>query len=81
MQQTAHEVLDELGMHDDPLLKVALELERIALSDQYFIDRKLYPNVDFYSGITLTRWASPARCSPSCSPWRARSAGWPSGRR
>ena len=53
MQQTAHEVLDELGKHDEPLLKVALELERIALSDPYFVERKLYPNVDFYSGITL----------------------------
>ena len=60
MQQTAHEVLDELGMHDDPLLKVALELERIALSDPYFIDRKLYPNVDFYSGITLNAMGFPS---------------------
>jgi citrate synthase len=46
-------VLDEVGHGDDPLLKVAMELERIALSDEYFIERKLYPNVDFYSGITL----------------------------
>ena len=53
MQQTAHEVLAELGIKDDPLLDVARELERVALSDKYFIDRKLYPNVDFYSGITL----------------------------
>ncbi len=53
MQQTAHEVLAELGIKDDPLLEVARELEKAALSDQYFIDRKLYPNVDFYSGITL----------------------------
>jgi len=53
MQQTCHEVLDEVGHGDDPLLKVAMELERIALSDEYFIERKLYPNVDFYSGITL----------------------------
>jgi citrate synthase len=53
MQKTCHEVLDEVGHGDDPLLKVAMELERIALSDPYFIDRKLYPNVDFYSGITL----------------------------
>ena len=42
-------------MHDDPLLKVAMELEKIALNDDYFIERKLYPNVDFYSGITLQR--------------------------
>ena len=60
MQQTTHEVLDALGMHDDPLLKVAMELERIALSDEYFIDRKLYPNVDFYSGITLNALGFPA---------------------
>jgi citrate synthase len=53
MQQTAHEVLAELGIKDDPLLDVARELERVALSDKYFTDRKLYPNVDFYSGIIL----------------------------
>ena len=53
MQKTCHEVLAEVGNSDDPLLKVAIELERIALSDPYFIERKLYPNVDFYSGITL----------------------------
>ncbi len=53
MQQTCHEVLAEVGHSDDPLLKVAMELEKIALNDPYFIERKLYPNVDFYSGITL----------------------------
>jgi citrate synthase len=53
MQKTCHEVLAEVGHENDPLLKVAMELERIALSDEYFIERKLYPNVDFYSGITL----------------------------
>jgi citrate synthase len=53
MQKTCHEVLDAVGDSDDPLLKVAMELEKIALSDEYFIERKLYPNVDFYSGITL----------------------------
>ncbi|HUZ66639.1 MAG TPA: citrate synthase, partial [Beijerinckiaceae bacterium] len=53
MQRTTHEVLTELGIKDDPLLDVALELERIALSDDYFLSKKLYPNVDFYSGITL----------------------------
>ncbi|NQV59805.1 MAG: citrate (Si)-synthase [Alphaproteobacteria bacterium] len=52
MQATCHEVLKELGVND-PLLKLAMELEKIALSDPYFVDRKLYPNVDFYSGITL----------------------------
>jgi citrate synthase len=53
MQATAHEVLTELGIKDDPLLDVARELERVALNDSYFVDRKLYPNVDFYSGIIL----------------------------
>lgn len=53
MQQTCHEVLDELGIKDDPLLEVAMELEQIALHDPYFVEKKLYPNVDFYSGITL----------------------------
>src|SRR3990167_4617609 len=53
MQKTCHEVLAEVGNSDDPLLKVAIELERVALSDPYFVERKLYPNVDFYSGITL----------------------------
>ena len=53
MQKTCHEVLNELGVKDDPLLEVALELERIALHDEYFIEKRLYPNIDFYSGITL----------------------------
>lgn len=53
MQSTTHEVLDELGIKDDPLLEVAMELEQIALTDEYFIEKKLYPNIDFYSGITL----------------------------
>ena len=51
MQQTCKEVLGALGLEKDPLFKLAMELERIALEDQYFVDRKLYPNVDFYSGI------------------------------
>jgi len=59
MQKTTHEVLSELGIKDDPLLDVAMELERIALSDEYFIERKLYPNVDFYSGITLKAMGFP----------------------
>jgi citrate synthase len=53
MRQTCHEVLNELGIYDDRLFKIALELERIALEDEYFIAKKLYPNVDFYSGIIL----------------------------
>ncbi|MGH6778951.1 MAG: citrate synthase, partial [Bradyrhizobium sp.] len=59
MQKMCHAVLNETGHGDDPMLKVALELEKIALHDQYFIDRKLYPNVDFYSGITLKAMGFP----------------------
>ncbi len=59
MQKTCHEVLDALGKKDEPLLKVAMELERIALSDPYFIEKKLYPNIDFYSGITLRAMGFP----------------------
>ncbi|HSI49335.1 MAG TPA: citrate synthase, partial [Ideonella sp.] len=51
MRETCHEVLNELGLHDDPLFKLAMALEKIALEDDYFVKRKLYPNVDFYSGI------------------------------
>jgi citrate synthase len=53
MQATAKEVLEQIGVHNNPLLQVAQELERIALTDEYFVSRKLYPNVDFYSGIIL----------------------------
>ena len=53
MQQTCHEVLEELGVQDDPVLAMAKELERIALEDDYFVEKRLYPNVDFYSGIIL----------------------------
>lgn len=53
MRATCHEVLTELGLHDDKMFKLALELERIALQDEYFIEKQLYPNVDFYSGIVL----------------------------
>ena len=53
MQQTCHEVLEELGVQDNPVLAMAKELERIALEDEYFVEKRLYPNVDFYSGIIL----------------------------
>jgi citrate synthase len=53
MQKTCHEVLEAVGHEDDPILQVAMELERIALNDDYFVEKKLYPNIDFYSGITL----------------------------
>ena len=51
MRETCHEVLDTLGLHNDPIFKLAMALEKIALEDEYFVARKLYPNVDFYSGI------------------------------
>ncbi len=53
LKGSCHEVLEELGAQDEPLLAIAMELERIALEDEYFVDRKLFPNVDFYSGIIL----------------------------
>jgi citrate synthase len=59
MQRTCHEVLTELGIKDDPLLDLAVELEKIALHDEYFVARKLYPNVDFYSGIILKAMGIP----------------------
>ena len=59
MQDTCHEVLDALGVKDQHILKVAMELERIALQDDYFIEKKLYPNIDFYSGITLRAMGFP----------------------
>ncbi len=59
MQRTCHEVLGELGIKDEPMLDLAIELERIALSDEYFVSRKLYPNVDFYSGIILKAMGIP----------------------
>jgi citrate synthase len=59
MQQSAEEVLREVGDPNDPLFQVAKELERIALSDDFFVERKLYPNVDFYSGITLSAMGFP----------------------
>ena len=52
MQKSCHEVLEELNL-DDPLLELAMELEKLALSDPYFVEKKLFPNVDFYSGIVL----------------------------
>jgi len=59
MQESAHEVLEAVGDPNDPLLQVARELERVALNDEYFIERKLFPNVDFYSGITLSAMGFP----------------------
>ena len=59
MKESCHEVLEELGIKDEPLLAMAMEMERIALTDDYFISRKLYPNVDFYSGIILKAMGIP----------------------
>ncbi len=59
MRKTCHEVLNELGVENDPLLPLAMELERVALEDEYFVERKLFPNVDFYSGIILQALGMP----------------------
>lgn len=59
MRHTCHEILTEVGAKDDPLFKIALALEKIALEDEYFIKKRLYPNVDFYSGITLSALGIP----------------------
>ena len=59
LRQTCHDVLDELGVHKEPLLELAMELERIALDDPYFVEKKLFPNVDFYSGIILRAMGIP----------------------
>jgi citrate synthase len=75
MQKTCHEVLAEIGNADDPLLKVAMELEKIALNDPYFVDRKLFPNVDFYSGITLKAMGFPTTMFTALFAL-ARTVGW-----
>jgi citrate synthase len=75
MQKTCHDVLAEVGITDDPLLDIAMELERIALSDEYFIEKKLYPNIDFYSGITLKAMGFPTSMFTVLFAV-ARTAGW-----
>jgi citrate synthase len=75
LQRFCHEVLDAYGMKDDPLLKIAVELERIALADDYFIERKLYPNIDFYSGLIFRAIGlPPAMFTPLFAV--ARTVGW-----
>ena len=74
MRESCHEVLEELNI-DDPLLKVAMELERIALSDPYFAEKKLFPNVDFYSGIVLKAIGIPTNMF-TCIFALARTVGW-----
>ena len=75
MRTTCHEVLAELGLQDDRLFKVALALEKIALEDEYFIEKKLYPNVDFYSGIVLRALGIPASMFTAVFAL-ARTSGW-----
>jgi len=75
LRESCHEVLDELGIKDEPLLELAVELEQIALNDEYFIKRKLFPNVDFYSGITLKALGFPTSLFTVLFAV-ARTAGW-----
>ncbi|MES2023974.1 MAG: citrate synthase [Pseudomonadota bacterium] len=75
MRETCHEVLEELGLHDDPLFKLAMALEKVALEDEYFVSRKLYPNVDFYSGIVQSALGIPVSLFTGIFAM-ARTVGW-----
>ena len=75
MRETCHEVLNELGLQNDPLFKLAMELEKIALEDDYFVARKLYPNVDFYSGIVQRAIGIPVQLFTAIFAL-ARTIGW-----
>ncbi|MFZ4875416.1 citrate synthase [Janthinobacterium sp. Mn2066] len=75
MRETCYEVLNELGLQDDPLFKLAMELEKIALNDDYFVSRKLYPNVDFYSGIVQSALGIPVSLFTGIFAM-ARTIGW-----
>jgi len=75
MRETCHEVLEELGLHNDRLFKLAMALEKIALEDEYFVSRKLYPNVDFYSGIVQRALGIPVSMF-TCIFALARTVGW-----
>lgn len=75
MRETCYEVLKELGLQDDPLFKLAMTLEKIALEDEYFVSRKLYPNVDFYSGIVQRALGIPTDMF-TCIFALARTVGW-----
>ncbi len=75
MRETCYEVLSELGLHDDPLFKLSMELEKIALEDDYFVQRKLYPNVDFYSGIVQKAIGIPVQLFTAVFAL-ARTVGW-----
>jgi citrate synthase len=75
LRKSSHEVLEEVGIKDEPLLDLAMELEKIALEDEYFVERKLFPNVDFYSGITLKAFGFPTSMFTPIFAL-ARTAGW-----
>ncbi|MBI4985210.1 MAG: citrate (Si)-synthase, partial [Rhodocyclales bacterium] len=75
MRETCHDVLNELGLHDDRLVKLALALEKIALEDEYFVEKKLYPNVDFYSGIVQRALGIPTQLFTGIFAM-ARTVGW-----
>jgi len=75
MRQTCHEVLNELGLQDDRLFKLAIALEKVALEDDYFVQKKLYPNVDFYSGIVQRALGIPTKLFTGIFAL-ARTAGW-----
>jgi citrate synthase len=75
MRKTCHEVLNELGLQNDPIFKLAMELEKIALEDEYFVSKKLYPNVDFYSGIVMRAMGIPNSMFTAIFAL-ARTAGW-----
>jgi len=75
MRETCYEVLNELGLQDDPLFKLAMALEKVALEDDYFVTRKLYPNVDFYSGIVQKALGIPTDLF-TCIFALARTVGW-----
>jgi citrate synthase len=75
MRETCHEVLNELGLQGDRLFKLAIALEKVALEDDYFVSRKLYPNVDFYSGIVQRALGIPVAMF-TCIFALARTVGW-----
>jgi citrate synthase len=75
MRETCYEVLAELGLENDPLFKLAMALEKIALEDEYFVSRKLYPNVDFYSGIVQRALGIPTALFTGIFAM-ARTVGW-----
>lgn len=75
LQATCHEVIEELGLKRDPLLDLAMELEKVAMEDEYFVSRRLYPNVDFYSGLILKALGIPKSMFTVLFAV-ARTAGW-----